>query len=121
VKGKVILYIALLSLSATSFADVTPTGSIKPEMVAQLKVSNAESDARGAVAHGDKRLLAVYGYTLMVPGVRGDASELRARYGLRILEGTSDAYKDASDREFNETARKYAATYNRVVIAESSK
>jgi hypothetical protein len=120
-KGKVVISVALLSFSATVFADSIPTDSIKPEMVAQLKVTNAESDARSAVAHGDKRLLAVYGYTLMVPGVHDDASALRAKYGLRILNGTSDAYKDSSDREFNENARKYASIYNRIVVAESSK
>jgi hypothetical protein len=83
--------------------------------VAKLRVTNAETDAKNAIAHGNNKLLAVNGYTLVVPGVDGDASALRAKYGLRILEGTSDAFKNSSDREFNEIARKYGSIYNRVI------
>lgn len=110
-----------ISIWHTSTADTKPPGDMKIEEVSKLKISTAESDARIAVAHGDKRLLAVYGVTTEVPGVRGEAGELRAKYGLRILQGTSDAIKGPSDRVLNQNARSYAALYNQTVVSESTK
>lgn len=123
VKRELLVGVLLVGISTwhASTADTKPLSDMKAEEVARLKVSTAELDAKNAVAHGDKRLLAVYGLTVEVPGVQGDVSELRAKYGLRILEGTSDAIKGPSDRVLNQTARNYAARYNQTVVSESAK
>jgi hypothetical protein len=89
--------------------------------VMKLRPENAEPDARSALARGDTRLLAVYGYTVEVPGVQADAEELRLKYGLRMLEGTSDSYKGDGAQRLNETARRYASAYNRIVISQTSR
>jgi hypothetical protein len=81
---------------------------MKAEDVRHLIVGQAEHDAKSAMARGNRRLLAIYGLTLEVPGVGDDVSKLRSKYGLRILQGTSDAIKDAQDRQTNLNARKYA-------------
>ena len=98
-------------------ADHNQPETIGAQQVAQLKPSNAAADAKNALSRGDKRLLAVYGYALELPGIDGDLAKMRAIYGLRLLQGTSDAYKDEQERAFNESARLYAAAYNRVIIA----
>jgi hypothetical protein len=106
-----------LYASGVAWGDESTVTSMKAEDVRHLVVGHAENDAKSAIARGDRRLLAVYGLTLEVPGVSDDVSKLRSKYGLRILEGTSDAIKDAQDRQTNLNARKYAKEYNRVVIS----
>ncbi len=116
--------VVLLALSLVcqgAFADQPSGDSVKAEVVSHLKPESAESDARVAVAHGDRRLLAVYGYTIEVPGVRTAVTELKARYGLRMLEGTSDSYQSPGDQKLNENARRYASIYNRTVISQSTR
>lgn len=79
-----------------------------------LKVDQARADADAAMRLGDHRLLGVYGFTLMIPGLdpeqRPDASQLRP------IECTSDAFSSAEDRRLNDTAREYARRYNEVVL-----
>ena len=100
-------------------ADEKLTDSMKIEQVAKLNVDTAETDARAAIAHGDVRLMAVYGFTIEVPGVDESVEKLRQLYGLRMLEGTGDAIKGPQDRLLNENARRYAAKYNQTVISSS--
>jgi hypothetical protein len=121
VKRRILLLLASLYVCTTTFADTKPTDIMKADEVAQLKIANAESAAKSAVAQGDRRLLAIRGYTIEIPGVRGETTALRAKYGIRMLEGTSDAYENQNSQQINENARKYASIYNRVVIAESAK
>ncbi|MEO8896298.1 MAG: hypothetical protein ABI450_10490 [Rhizomicrobium sp.] len=90
------------------------------EQVRKLDVKTAASDAKAALARGDKRLLAVYGFTLSVPGgpQQGDAHIWRDTTGLRILDGTSDAIHGEAGRRFNDNARAYAEKYNKVMLSE---
>jgi len=106
-----------LSSPAVTWGDEKPDVITKEEDVRLLKVEHAESDARAAIARGDRRLLAVYGLTLEVPGLSENASKLRSRYGLRILGGTSDALRGEQDRQNNLNARRYATRYNLVVVS----
>ena len=93
---------------------------VKIERVMQLKVDTAELDARAAIAHSDRRLLAVKGITVEVPGVDASVATLREQYGLRILEGTSDAIKGPQDRLINGNARNYAKKYNRIIVSANT-
>lgn len=117
---KFLLYICIVCLGLYSFGTARGTEStdtvMKVEDVRQLLVERAENDAKTAIARGDRRLLAVYGITLEVPGVSDDVSKLRSQYGLKILAGTSDAINGEQDRRMNLNARRYARLYNRMVI-----
>ena len=118
------IMVAVLTLTLSiplMAADDRIDDTMKVEQVTQLKVDAAETDARAAVARGDQRLLAVYGITVEVPGVDTNVATLRQQYGLRILEGTSDAIKGPQDRLFNENARKYAKKYNHIIISEGAR
>jgi hypothetical protein len=116
----ILVLLAALPICDVAFADKS-ADNMKVEDVMHLKPEKAEVDARQALAHGDTRLLAVYGYTVEVPGVRANAGELKVKYGLRMLEGTTDSYKNDRDRQMNENARRYASIYNRIVVSQSSK
>lgn len=99
---------ALFFLSACENSQTTnELSSLRPE--------DAEDDARAAVAAGDRRLLAVNGVALEVPGVDDTPEKLRAEYGIRVLEGTSDT-PTPSEIEPNDRAREYATTYNREIM-----
>ncbi len=104
-----------IAMCAESVAPAT----MSAQEVAHLKQSNAEADAVSALSHGDQRLLAVYGITLELPGVDDDTGRLKEAHGVRVLNGTSDAYKNDNERRLNENARQYAATYNRVVLRKT--
>jgi hypothetical protein len=103
--------------SGAAWGNESTDAVMKAEDVRHLLVGQAEKEAKSALARGDRRLLAVYGLTLEVPGVSDDVRRLRSQFGLRILEGTSDATTGAQDRQMNLNARKYAIQYNRVVIS----
>ena len=100
-------------------ADHNQPKSYRRQQVAQLKPSNAAADAKNALSRGDKRLLAVYGYALELPGIDGDLAKMRAIYGLRLLRTAAArrGNKDEQERAFQKSARLYAAAYNRVIIA----
>jgi hypothetical protein len=87
----------------------------------QLKVESAIADARRAMAKQDFRLLAVWGYTLEVPGTDRAVAELEANYGIRIVEGTADAFEGAEHRRLNEITRIYAAKYNQTILMDLQK
>jgi hypothetical protein len=112
--------VAVLYMDVAVATDDQLNDAMKIEQVAKLNVDAAETDARAAIARGDVRLLAVYGITVEVPGVDTNVATLRQQYGLRMLEGTSDAIKGPQDLRLNENARKYAKKYNRIIISESA-
>jgi hypothetical protein len=77
----------------------------------------AAPDARKAIAKGDLRFVAVYGFSYYVPGVAWDYD--RGTSGLRFVEGTSDFSSNLWEALFNETAYSYAEAYNTVILANS--
>jgi hypothetical protein len=83
--------------------------------LSSLRPEGAVEDARNAVTAGDTRLLAVNGAALEVPGVDDTPENLRAKYGIRVLEGTSDT-PTPDEVELNDRARQYAMAYNREIV-----
>jgi hypothetical protein len=81
-----------------------------------IKVENAITDAQKAMAVRDFRLLAVRGYTIEVPGVDKPLSSIKADFGIRIIEGTSDYMPRPEDQSLNIKAREYAYRYNRTIL-----
>jgi hypothetical protein len=75
----------------------------------------AARDAQRAMKNGDYRLLAVYGFTTEVPGTDLSAYEAKDRYGVRVIEGTSDDMRWPGEKWLNDNARAYAEKYNRTI------
>jgi len=82
----------------------------------KLKIDNAVPDAKKAIAINDFRLLAVRGYTIEVPGIKESVSKIEKKFGIKIIEGTSDAFEGPEHKYLNEIARKYAEQYNQTII-----
>jgi hypothetical protein len=90
-----------------------------------LKIENAAEDARRALKAGDLRLLGVYGFTTYVPGNPStspeDAGSVRSTYGVKMIEGTTDAPTSGEHEQLNENAYRYAEKYNQTILAESGR
>ena len=84
-----------------------------------LRVDDAERDANASILAKDFRLLAVYGYSLEVPGLYYfDYYAARDRGELRPIECTSDGIVSARHMRLNEDAYDYATRYNAVVLRQ---
>jgi outer membrane lipoprotein LolB len=83
-----------------------------------LKIENAVIDAQRAAKSKDFRLLAIRGYTLEVPGTSEDLQSIKSTYGIREIEGTSDAIEGPEHGRLIDNARRYAEKYNRTIIAD---
>ena len=88
--------------------------------LAQVDPARAASDARAAVANGDRHLLGAYGYASYVPGADGRPGDLRRENwpgGILYIEDTSDDLRDGAHVAYNDRAVAYATAYNGVVLA----
>lgn len=108
----VILLLLTLTMACDEAAHVLGMG-ICNENLAKLRVDPIRA-AEETVGRGDRRLLAVNGYTRWTPGTL-DYS-LRAKYGYRTLENTSDTPDDASCVAYQDAAITYAERYNGRVL-----
>lgn len=88
------------------------------DKIPKFNVAMAASDAKEAVGVGNTELLAVYGYTVELPGTNMDATKLPKGDRYFIIPGTSDAITSSQCGKWNDTARSYAAIYNRQVLAK---
>jgi hypothetical protein len=84
-----------------------------------LKIENARTDAQKAIAAKDYRLHGVRGYAIEVPGAGTNVSALEQQYGIKVIEGTSDFFRDEEGRRLNENARAYAKKYNETVLSST--
>ena len=88
--------------------------------LAQVDPARAASDARAAVAGGDRYLLGAYGVASYVPGADGRPGDLQPEDwpgGILYIEDTSDYLRDSAHVAYNDRAVAYATAYNRVVLA----
>ena len=113
-----LMALLLIQVSDASASDNLTDAIMTVDRVAGLKVEMAERDAKAAMAHGDRRLLAVYGITFEVPGTVEAVPILRQKFGLRVLQGTGDALNGSKDKAFNDNARRYAKKYNQTVLSD---
>jgi len=107
----------ILSLSGCG----KPIACTPEKGVASLKllvVSHAASDAKQALANGDRRLLGFTGVGLEAPGFSGDPFSYS--YGIRMIEGTSDVTCNQEDLHLNQNAWLYAKQYNQEMILLTS-
>jgi hypothetical protein len=89
----------------------TPLASQLRETLSHLSLATPVADLDQNLASGDKRFVCVRGVTSYAPGV-DDASELPGRYGMRCLDGTSDALENADHEKLMDSATSYARVYN---------
>ena len=104
---------ALIVGACATVGSVPPTDSLT---VYSVDASRAQSDADVAAARGDFRLMAIQGYSLDVPGTDLRPDVAQDDYGLRIIEGGTDAYRSDEERRVNEAAYEYATDYNRRIL-----
>jgi len=83
----------------------------------KLKASEASKDAEAAYNSGDHRLLGVYGFSVEVPGFRGNPYEHKDE--IRMLDGTGDVYCTDEERMLNKNARIYAKKYNETILGKA--
>jgi len=80
-----------------------------------INLSDPAGDAQARMKHGDYRVLAVRGFTILFPGL--DDLEVTCQVGFRIIEGTSDAYESRSHAELTSEVKRYASAYNEIIAS----
>lgn len=82
--------------------------------LATLNLADPVADLDANLAKQDKRFIGINGYTCDAPGISNDDYQLvhSSIYGLKCLEGTSDAIQSDADGALLLRADAYAKTYN---------
>jgi hypothetical protein len=77
---------------------------------------HAVSDAARSLRRGDRHLLGVYGYTVMVPGlaVRNSAPVIPSGFSVKVLEGSGD--NSEACPHLGDRAMIYATRYNQAMV-----
>ena len=108
------LIVILLFFHATLMAETCEQEIRSLEWVEN---ANPETDVLAAIKIGDTRLMAVYGFTLMIPGVeRQSRLAAHSKENHRAIEGTTDAFCSERHAELNELAWEYAKKYNQKLL-----
>jgi hypothetical protein len=95
--------------------DASPVDSV--EQLRWVQTADPTVDARAAVANHDSRLLGIYGYTWMIPGIPEEHRlEYKDKYGLRMIEGTSDSIQNEEHGRLISAATTYAKKYNAEIL-----
>jgi hypothetical protein len=95
-----------------------PHRTANTEQLRWLEHAEPEADAARALSASDHRLMAVYGATLVIPGI--DASEefhYMDLYGVHTIEGTGDALESPEQATLVSAATDYAVRYNQFILA----
>lgn len=93
------------SKSSDAFADLR-----------RLEHADVQKDFNTAVKAKDFRFLGVLGFTVELPGIEKDQERLKTAYGIKVIEGTSDAITSPEHRRLQDTAIEYARKYNRLLL-----
>jgi len=72
-----------------------------------------------AMTKRDNRLLGVYGFALMVPGVPDSTAKVWSTSEVLPIPGTSDVHGSGLEGKFNAEARSYAERYNAMLLKKS--
>lgn len=108
----------LLCVFILTGVKTSPAAGLQVEVLRkQLSTLDLKHPGREAQTHfknGDKRFVAVQGYTYECPGVK-DPAFVQA-YGFRILRGTSDISEGKEYKHLNAVARAYAKAYNKELL-----
>jgi hypothetical protein len=117
-RNKFIILLVLASFMALSSNAIAQEQ--KNDLVEKLRwiaSANPNLDARQAIKRKDFRLRAIYGYSLIVPGIeQTNYDEYQKKFGFNPIEGTSDSLVSAEHARLNQLAYKYAQKYNEVIL-----
>ena len=110
--SKFFTFLIYFSLIGTLYA-----ANSNESLLTWLKTADPQTDATQALKQNDKRLMAVYGYTLHIPGTKPENfTEYQNTYGLKPIEGTSDMIESEEHGKLNALAFKYAKQYNNIIL-----
>ena len=113
-----VVVVAMLLAALTACGSTQDSASVTK--LRWVEHADAVADAAKALSLGDHRLVGVYGYTLIVPGIdSAKQSSYVTRYGVRALEGTSDALESATHAALVNKAKEYALRYNSYILAHA--
>lgn len=111
--------VVAVATALTFFVNV-PVASAEEKQIEQLRwieKANPTTDAEAALKKNDHTLLAVQGYTWVIPGTdESKKSEYKTRYGVRVIQGTSDTVVNKGHLRLVRLATEYAANYNRHLL-----
>lgn len=107
--------IIALIVSTISFAADTEKANLKAT-IKKLETSNVNKDVEKAIKQGDWRFIGVNGYTTIIPGTEDKDAKTIKKFGVRVIEGTSDFVENDDIRRLNTIGRKYATEYNRALL-----
>jgi hypothetical protein len=106
--------------SASEVKSPYPSGYFEKQ-IAALTHADVAADVASAVANGDRRFLVNLGFGGSVPGVTNWSTEMREKYGTRILDGTGDMVFGVVHEQFKKVADNYAERYNQLLLKEINK
>lgn len=105
-RSAVILTLTILSACRASQLVENEVSARDCRRLPSLAIKTAKLDAASAYMRNDRRLIAVRGYAIEVPGAVG------SKLPHRVIEGTSDDVCPAENLAISD----YAAIYNREII-----
>jgi hypothetical protein len=79
-----------------------------------LEAANVDRDVEAAIKIGDRRLIGMSGYTLVVPGADKNAY---SPADVVTVKGTSDSIQSPAQERFQALLKTYAAAYNKAMLA----
>ena len=110
-----LVLVSFMALSSNAIAQEQKNDLV--EKLRWIESANPDLDARQAIKRKDFRLRAIYGYSLIVPGVeQTNYDEYQKKYGFNPIEGTSDSLVNAEHARLNQLAYRYAEKYNEVIL-----
>lgn len=106
--GVFLTFVAGMCLAATCDDEVSK--------LIWLEYANPEIDAAAAVKEGNNQYIAVYGFTLIIPGLSNDEYiKARELENYKIIDGTTDSFCSERHHQLNQVAVEYATVYNRTI------
>ena len=109
--------VSLLAVLAVFSLACNKRESAEVKMLRWVQTANPAVECKAALARGDHRLLAVRGLVVSLPGVDSLNTEYyRQNYGVREIEGTTDALVNEEHHRLVQRATDYAKAYNLMMV-----
>jgi len=115
------LFLLPLILSVAALQGCSEKTAKYADQIRALESADVAAEVEAAVSKGDLRFVGVMGFGLLVPGVPDYQEKYAARYGVRVIENTSDAIENEEHRRLQDAAYRYAEKYNSLLIPQLPK
>jgi hypothetical protein len=86
-----------------------------------LNLDNPKEDLTTKIGRDDLRFIGLYGYAVFFPGVNQKDYPLIDKYGILMIEGTSDAIESEEHAELIDKAILYGEIYNTALLSHIKK